>query len=121
MVVLHSEIKKALAQPGSLVRLTGSPLEWPVDISFRSSNQEVRHACRGRRLIIVGTTLGDDYVETPTAVLEDCMLIIMRNHVDGTRYGISLLQFSLHFDESNTIHHVVGVAALPPSPAIIII
>ena len=91
MVVLHSELQNALLQPGSLVRLSGGSLEWPLDMSLRASKQDVLHVCRQRRIIIVGTTLGHDYVEVPMGVLDERVLIIMRNHVGERRYGISLL------------------------------
>ena len=87
----------AATQQRAAVRVAACSPQWPVDLIVRST------ACTGEkgtnllkqdvRILVVGTTLGDDAVEIPERELDNAVVLILRNFAGRKRYGYSTIPY----------------------------
>ena len=94
--VSEQDVAAAIKQRAA-VRVAACSPQWPVDLIARSTAcSEEKGASvlkQAVRIMVVGTTLGDDAVEIPERELQDTVVLILRNFAGRKRYGYSAIPY----------------------------
>ena len=87
MAITHADVTAAIhARKPSL--LSSSPEVWPILMALLvKDGVQTLDPARDRRIIVVGTSLGDDAVDVPEEDLLTSVVLHLKNHAFERRYG----------------------------------
>ena len=60
---------------GQPVPLRNAPVNWPTELCFMSNGVMSDNILQGRHILIVGTTLGDNFYALPNSVKVDSVVV----------------------------------------------
>ena len=93
--VLTDDLERAAASQGAPIRLTTALSCWPVELQYLlRPGEHFEVSLRGRKIIVIGTTLYDDAIEVPKAELYGAVVVIRKNAIGPLRYGYGIRTYS---------------------------
>ena len=92
MVTLE-DVKDCISSGGVPHTLRSSPENWPVQMSAHGNSKNCEEALRGRKILIVGTTLGDQSACLPYVCFESWVVLTLRNYKGALRYGDATVSY----------------------------